>query len=458
MNNTQRIRQPLPVRRPTAFSQKPDRSSVVRVGLATVLLYLILVPQQFNITLGSFYLSPYRIFLLGATIYLLTSALSKSLRFVWPDLFLILSIIWITLASYMTSGQLTTAMVQGGSHLVDIGLAYFLARATIQTPTDLRRFLILAAPGVAFTGVMVFAEAVSHQYIVQSLASAVTGNPGPARADVRLGFMRGMASFPHPILAGIFLASFVPIYMLSGLRGLPRFIGWAGSMFAAFTMSSAALLGLVVGLAMYAYDWLTERFYNLTWRLFLSFAGLAYVVIEFSSNTGFYGLLVRYASLNSVSAYNRVLIWKYGSQNVAENPWFGIGYADWDRPDWMHSDSFDWFWLIVALRFGIPATVFILAAAIMAIGMIAWKSRQMAPADSRLLRGVAISLGVFSLGLNSVSLWLTTLAWFFMLVGIAVSLGTYAPQQARPAGRRVMVWKPHPAGGAPTGQGPPVRA
>lgn len=401
-----------------------DRSSVVRVSLAAVLLYLLLIPEQFNITIGGVYLSPYRIFLLAAPIYLLTSALSKNLRFAWPDLFLVLGLIWITIASYATSNSLNTAMVQGGSHLVDIGLAYFVARATIQSPNDMRRFLILIAPGVIFTGLVIGAEAVSHRLIVQELASLITGNPAPARLDVRLGFMRGFASFPHPILAGIFLASMLPLYLLSNLRGWPKSLSIIGSVLGAFSMSSAALLGLVVGFVLFLYDRLTTRVANATWYLFMGASTIFYIVIETASNRGFYGLLVAYASLNTASASNRLLIWQFGTENIARNPWFGIGYADWDRPEWMHSDSFDWFWLILALRFGIPAAIFVLGATLMAIVFVAMKSRHYPSGDAALLRGVAISLGVFALGLNSVSLWMATLAWLFMLVGITVSLGT----------------------------------
>lgn len=421
---------PMPAMGQMRASSREDRNNYVRVSIAAILFYSLLIPQQFNITIGTFYLSPFRIFLLGATIYLLASVVGQKLRFQWPDLFVVLAIVWITGASYVTSGQMVTAIVQGGSHLVDIGLAYFLARATVQTPKDLRRFLVLAAPGVIATGVFVLAEAATHQFIVQGISSAITGVPTSSFVDVRFGLMRGMASFPHPILAGIFLASFLPLYLLSGLRGWPRFLGWIGAVLGAFTLSSAALLGLVVGAALTAFDWLTERIANVTWKLFLTFSGMLYVVVETTTGAGFYGLLVRYASLNSVSAYNRINIWKYGSQNIAENPWFGIGYADWDRPEWMHSDSFDWFWLILALRFGIPVALLFIGATVLAITSLAWKSQWFNPADGRLLRGLALSIGIFALGLNSVSLWLTTLAWFFVLLGFTVSLGSTPTRQA----------------------------
>lgn len=398
------------------------------VYLAAALVYVLLIPQQFNVTLVGIYLSPYRVFLMVAFLYLLVGGLRGRMRFAWPDLMIVLAAAWIWIASYMSSGSVATSAVQGGSHTVDIALAYFLARMTIRTPGDLRQFLVLIAPGIAFTSVIVTLEAVTHIRILQPLASAITGAPNPLRDDVRLGFMRGAASFPHPILAGIFLASFLPIYLMSGLRGWPRYVGAAASLGGFFTMSSAALLGLLVGGLLRGYDWLCERVANLGWRLFLFGAGLLYAAVELTSNTGFYGLLIRYASLNTVSAYNRVLIWKYGTENIAQHPWFGIGYADWVRPSWMHSGSFDHFWLIMALRFGIPESLLLLGATLGGIVMVAMASQRQNAVDARLLRGIAISLGVFALGVNSVSLWLSALVWFSMLLGIAISLGN-APAQ-----------------------------
>lgn len=410
-----------------------QRRSLLPVGIAATLFYLLLAPPQFNPTIAGVYLSPFRVFLLLATMYLMFGALRLRVRFAWPDLMIGLAAGWIWLASYMSSGEVSTAAIVGGSQTVDIALSYFLARLTIQTPTDLRHFLIMIAPGVIFTGVVVVVESITHVHIVQGIASALTGQPNLATREIRLRyFMRGAASFPHPILAGIVLASFLSIYVLSGLRGWPRLLGALGAVGGVFTMSSAAMLGLVVGGLLVAYDWLSERITNITWRLFLFFTAVLYVGVELTSDSGFYNLLVRYASLNSYSAYNRVLIWKYGTNNVEEHPWFGIGYSDWVRPDWMKSDSFDHFWLIMALRFGIPETVLLLGATLLALVMLAVKSSRLPPADGRLLRGVAISLGVFALGVNSVSLWMSALSWYFVLLGIAVSLGS---MQTRPLAR-----------------------
>jgi len=424
MNTLNATYRPHASRLQAQIGQIDARRSMFRASLAAAFFYTLLLPEQFNFTIAGVFLSPFRLFLLGASLYLLAGAPQRNLRFTWSDLFIVLGMAWIFLASFMSSGSISTSLIMGGSHTVDIGLSYFLARATIQTPSDLRRFLVMVAPGFAFIGAIVVLEAVTHTLILQRLVGTVLGVPFPQTMVVRMGLMRGFGSFPHPILAGICLASFLPIYMLSGLRGWPKWVGTVATFGGLFTMSSAAMLGLVVGGLLSAYDWVSERIGNLNWRIFLFFSAILYAVVELGSKSGFYSLLIRYASLNQSSAYNRVLIWTYGTENISRNPWFGIGYADWDRPDWMHSGSFDHFWLITALRFGIPETFFLLGATLIGIVMIALKSRHLPSHDARLLRGVAISVAVFALGVNSVSLWMAALAWFFMLLGLTVSLGS----------------------------------
>ncbi|MEP3421308.1 MAG: O-antigen ligase family protein [Erythrobacter sp.] len=426
------------------YRPAPARSqSLTPIYLAATLVYLLFIPEQFNVRAAGLLLSPYRIFMFGATIYLLFNTIGGRYRPAWPDLFVGLSVFWIWIASFVTSGSIATTLAQGGSHTLDIAFAYLVARASIQTPKDLRLLLVLIAPGLAVIGFVLVQEAVTHVRFVQPIAASLTGAPELLRDDVRLGFLRGAGPFPHPILAGIFMASFLALYLTSGLRGWPKFLGIAAACTAFFSMSSAALLGLLAGAAFLSYQWLTEKVVNLTWQLLLSAGAAFYIVIELTSNSGFYNLLIRYASLNTATAYNRVLIWDFGTENIKQHPWFGIGYDDWVRPDWMHSGSFDHFWLIMALRFGIPASIFLLVMVVAGVTLLSRTSVLLPLADRRLLRGVAISFGVFAMGLNSVSIWLTVLVWFFMLAGIAVSLGLYRPP---PATRYVY---------RPNGSGPP---
>jgi O-antigen ligase len=205
-------------------------------------------------------------------------------------------------------------------------------------------------------------------------------------------------------------------------------------MCAFFSLSSAALLGLIGGLALTGYDWLSERIENISWRVFLFFAGVFVMVAELATSAGTFGLVMRFASLNSVSAYNRVLIWDHGSRSVAKHPWFGIAYAEWERPQWM-SASMDHFWLLMAVRFGILPSVLVALATIAAVVLLMRASLTGNYVDRRFVRAIAITLAVFGFGIISVALWQSAHVWFFMLIGLAVSIAHTQMDSARTAPR-----------------------
>lgn len=443
--------QPLPRLLTPPRNAAREQGVKLPVLLAAGLFYFLLIPEQANFRLAGLLLSPYRLYLIVGFLLLVGPASKQKLKFAWPDLGILLGCFWIALASYMTTGKLTDTLAQGGAHGIDIGLSYFFMRLSVRSPRDLRLFLVAIAPAVAGTGAILAMESVSGRLIVQPIFSSITGQPLRGGVEFRLGLARGVASFPHAILAGICLASFMTIYWMSGLRGWPKIIGFVGAFGAFFTMSSAALLGLLMGGLLIAYDWLSLRFRNFTWSLFLAGSTILFLTVELVSNSGFFNLLVRFASLNTVSAYNRVLIWKYGSESVMRHPFFGIGYEDWDRPSWMNwstSFSVDHFWLILAMRFGLPVSVFFIFATAMAVLLVARRSTKVSPVDARLMRGVAIALAVFALGAISVSLWLNALVWFFMLVGISVTLGSQ-PDEQRLVRRMVFQPAPKTAGKEP---------
>jgi hypothetical protein len=399
------------------------RSDYMPVYLAVVLGYMLFLPPQLTVRIGDIAIPPYRFLLIPATLFLMVTSLRGRWRFNWLDLLVILGAFWICLALFMTTEayEAFTAVV---AQTTDMALAYFFARAAFQTPRDFRVFLLMMAPGVGLVGGTLMLESLTETHIIQPLFSTLTGQGfATPRMDERLGLMRARGPFPHPILAGIFLASFLSLYFMSGLRGWPRVVGIIGAVASFFTVSSAALLALTVGVVLMSYNWLSQHIVNLTWRFFFVMFGILIFVTELGTNSGAYSLIVRYASLNSISSYNRVLIWKYGTKNVEKNPWFGLGYAEWERPVWMKV-SFDHFWLLTAVRFGLIPSVLYAVVTAAAVILLARRSASSNPADAMLERGIAIALAVYALGVISVALWLSAQVWFFVLIGLAVSLGT----------------------------------
>ena len=83
--------------------------------------------------------------------------------------------------------------------------------------------------------------------------------------------------------------------------------------------------------------------------------------------------MLRPGSTTAVSsAWARLNIWNYGSISAMNHPLFGVGFNEWDRPSWM-SPSIDMFWLIDAIRHGIPAEMFMIATFFATVLPIAFK-------------------------------------------------------------------------------------
>ena len=88
------------------------------------------------------------------------------------------------------------------------------------------------------------------------------------------------------------------------------------------------------------------------WNILAGLSILAYIVIDIISNRTPFHVFISYVAFNTSTAYHRIRIWIYGTQNIWENPIFGIGMNDWERPFWM-VPSIDMFWIVPAMRHGV---------------------------------------------------------------------------------------------------------
>lgn len=400
--------------------------------LAVALGHLMLLPPQFNMEIGDSVIPPYRFFLLASVFYIVASRIRRRWQFVLPDALMVVVAVWIWIAFYLNSAfeDFFTASVAQTS---DIVLSYFFGRSVFRSLRDLRLFLVLMAPAFVVTGVIITIESVTKTHIIQPLARSLLGTAGGyALVEYRLGLLRAAGPFPHPILAGIFFAALLPLYWFSGLRGWPRAVGIGAALASFFTVSSSALLALTSGAALIFYNWLTERIANITWRLFFILFGIFIFLAELGTKSGTFNLLVRFASLNSDSAYYRTLIWRFGKKNVEAHPWFGIGYRDWERPIWM-GKSVDHYWLLQAIQFGIVPPLMYALVLLLALIALSRRGASANLADGRTLRGVAIAMVILAFSVVSVAVWLSAQVWFHMLMGIGVSMGYGAYAALRPA-------------------------
>ena len=142
---------------------------------------------------------------------------------------------------------------------------------------------------------------------------------------------------------------------------------------------------------------------------------MAYIAIDlFSTKTPFH-VFVNYFTFSKQSAYNRILIFEFGTAEVARHPIFGIGLGEWERPIWM-SDSMDNFWLATAVRYGLPALILLLG---LLLGLVwAVGQRKNLPAQWRRARHAwAFTLFGITVAAATVHLWNALFVLFFFLLG-----------------------------------------
>jgi len=178
----------------------------------------------------------------------------------------------------------------------------------------------------------------------------------------RMGLNRVQNAFNHPIHYGLFCSVVFSLNFIALQGRINPVWRWISSGFIGLgcflALSSGALLALFLQLGLIAYAFVLQKV-SWRWWLLVGLGVLAYIAIDLLSNRTPLRVFLSYATFSAHTAYWRSLIFEYGLQNAIDSPLFGIGLNDWVRPSWMYGNSVDNFWLVVAMRFGFPALVFI---------------------------------------------------------------------------------------------------
>jgi O-antigen ligase len=164
------------------------------------------------------------------------------------------------------------------------------------------------------------------------------------------------------------------------------------------------------------------------WKLLIVLLVVSYAIVDVLSNRTPFEVFISYMTFNAHTAYWRVHIWNFGVDNVLAHPIFGLGLHDWARPSWMHSPSVDNFWLLNAMRYGIPGLVLIAALYLYSVRTVG-KGIPGAQGEDQQLRALAFSLISIGVGICTVHLWGGTYTFFMFLLGAGL-FGAASPGQA----------------------------
>lgn len=347
----------------TGQPQQASRTggSVILVGIFLLLLLIPLRPE-----IAGLRLDPYRVFLLLVMVAAVPAFLSgRAGPFRLPDALMIGLGIWMVVTLVLHHGveRLPYAVTQ----MADLVGGYMLARMSLRGIEDFRRFV-----GVYVAFLLALLPFALMEFLTgRAPLLDFLGSFGPtieAHSMERNGFFRAQVVFPHSILFGVFCSIALSNVLYAG-GGIPGRLLRAGSVgfLTLLALSSAAALSLMLqaGLAFWG------RFTGRRWGLLLGLALSAFVFLEVASNRGPFILLIETLTFDSQTGWWRVYIWEYGSQSVLDHPLFGIGMNDWARPEWMLSSSVDNFWLLLAMRYGLPGFLFLsVALALLLVGVL----------------------------------------------------------------------------------------
>ena len=401
-------------------------SPQARIGVRPyhLLIWSFIIP--IDIYLGDLRLSPYRIVLL----LFMGPAIAKfkgnpNIKIHWAD---------IAMMSFAVTGALSflvngDGVAAAGMMAVEAFGPFVIARAYItnadefssmaRTVFHVTLFLIPFAAYESFTRDPILLT------FLQKFFPNVQEN---VEHELRMGLDRAQVVFDHPILYGLFgsigfsLVYFAVCYQANMATKIFKSALVCLATF--FSLSSGAILSLVLQIIFIAWDFFLRRVPNKWNKLLLAFL-CAYAFVAAFSNRTPIAVFISYFTFNAGNSYTRVLQFEYGILSVKKNPFFGFGYrGDWERLWWMPS-SVDNFWLALAMRHGIPTSVSIILAVILVLFHVG-KADVRDPRVRSYRLAAQLSLAGVSVAATTVHLWDAAYCMFMLLTGTGLWIADQA--------------------------------
>lgn len=397
--------------------------------LAVIFILAILLPPDLNLRVGSLRLSPYRIVLLTAFLPCLLSLLTgKSGKLTLVDGFIFMHALWAVFATCMVHGA-AKGLESGGIYVVETVGPYLLARRTIRSRQSLRAIVSVITLTVFAFALVAMYESLTNHHVLREISRTLFGGPNVPKIGKRMGLHRAFATFEHPILYGVYCASVMAFLfyamppMRQDFKRLARVVVvWLAAF---FSLSAGPLAAMLVQVYVAGYEIVTRMFrVSNRWWIFFGLLVLAYVTVDILSNRGPVTVALHYLTFSRTTAYNRLLIWEYGSAEALRHPIFGIGFNDWTRPGWMsRSGSMDNFWLLCAVRYGMFC-FFTLAGAMLTLIFMLAKQPRLTSAGRRIRMAWIITIFAWFISGATVHFWNALFVYYFFFLGMIVWLAT----------------------------------
>jgi len=373
------------------------------------------------ISVGAIKLFLYRVILLVMFFPLIIKYMNIEGNIVDKILFVICG--WVGVSFFVNHGML--AIEPYGIFLIETITPYLIARVAIRNVKDYYKFFSFIFYLILFLFPILIIENISSKPMIIEILSKVTRTIPNIPHEMRWGLDRAQGPFDHPILLGVFCFSFLSgCFLVIGYEKgrLYGFVCMSIAFLAGFTsLSSGPLAGAAaqIGLIFWA---AVFRNYKYKFTLLFALIFVAYVAVAVTAKSPPITVAFRYLTFNPHNAWSRINIWTYGSENMFQNPVFGLGLHNWIRPSWM-GDSVDMFWLLQGMRHGFPVfflSLFIVIYATTAAIRLKTSSKRI---DAYRNAYVFALIGLFISGW-SVHFWNATYVTFIFMLGSGIWLLT----------------------------------
>lgn len=395
------------------------------------LLYLLTVVLPIGFRAGPLYMTTLRLFLMVMILPLIFRLLAGAYgKLIVTDFLFFLHILWGAVA--ISANNPDQMVQQIGSVGVEFLGAYMIGRAYIRTPEAfmaLSRMLVIL---VLCTTPFAIHEALTGRPLIIELLRKLPGLTSLANVSMerRMGLERVQSVFAHPIHYGLFCSVAFSLCFVA-LRGtmttVRRFVTGVLIVASGFlALSSGALTAIVLQLGLIIWAALFRNV-NARWWILVGLFALAYLAIDLLSNRSPIQVFMSYATFSAHNAYWRSIIFEWGMKSVWAHPFYGIGLNDWVRPWYMYSGSMDNFWLVMAVRFGIPGFLFLAVGYLAVIFKVMRRDLSGQERMILLRRAWVFTLLGLTFTLCTVHIWTNIYSFVFFIFGAGVWFINYNP-------------------------------
>jgi len=391
-----------------------------------VWLYLLAVVIPVGITLGPLLLTGVRVVLIVLIAPLMVQLFTGRFGKLFATDFLFLAhVLWSAVALMMNNPA--QVIEQTGSVGLEFLGGYVMGRAYIRSRAD---FMALAQALIWLVLLMIplalIETATGRVPLVEALQKLpVIRTIGISEQAPRFGLDRVQLGFAHPIHFGLFCSVTFSLCFVAmeGTFGTRR--RWITAAVIAATgflaLSSGAILAIALQFGLILWAMIFAKVEK-RWWILAGLCVLAYVVVDLLSNRTPIEVFMSYATFSAQTAYWRAQAFAWGMKTIWANPIFGIGLNDWVRPSYMYSDSVDNFWLLTAMRYGIPGFVTVTLGYVLVLFHVMRRDLSADPVLLVLRRAWVFTFLGLSFTLCTVHVWTAIYSFVFFMLGAGVWL------------------------------------